>query len=298
MLSFVKLNQSDVKKPQCNFYILKLRSWIKMLGNDPLFFENPFANFKAVKTLAIDIPRACQQKKYRKSKSTPSKEHVQGSIEMIIEIMDTYDIETGKMFDSIPEIDASDCFVFCSLALDYSEEEEADESTFSLAEQFFEKGKFLMKQFPEDGVNIRNEKLMKRAAEALKDIRNWLNYKHLCTGFKLTHSENGNGICKTMITSSLRVAKVEVLNEDPLVEIYEDFLSPKELDKFSGELSSYSFEPGLASNEDGTNDNVTFKVQKDIYNVDNKVVNDIQKIIDDLTGLLPDVEDYTQVTFK
>ena len=56
-------------------------------------------------------------------------------------------------------------------------------------------------------------------------------------------------------------------------------------------------ESGLASNDyDGTNEHVTFKVQKDIYNTDNKVVSDIQKIFDDLTGLYPDEEDYIQVT--
>ena len=48
-----------------------------------------------------------------------------------------------KMFKSIPDIDASDCFVFCALALDYSEDEEADKNTFSLDLNFFEKGKSL-----------------------------------------------------------------------------------------------------------------------------------------------------------
>ena len=109
--SFVRLNQIS-KKPQCNLLILRLQSWIQLLSDNPLFFENPFSNFKAVKTLALDIPRVCKHKS--KIKTGPYEEHVKDSIKMMIELIKTYSVKLDKVFESIPDIDASDCFDFCT----------------------------------------------------------------------------------------------------------------------------------------------------------------------------------------
>ena len=106
-----------------------------------------------------------------------------------------------------------------------------------------------------------------------------------------------NVICKMFLTPSLRFAKVEVLNENPLVEIYEDVLTQKEFNRFVAELANYTFQPGTVWHPEG-NVTVTFKMEKDVFNMDNKVVDDTQKIFDELTGLFPDENDYTQVHFN
>ena len=89
---------------------------------------------------------------------------------------------------------------------------------------------------------------------------------------------------------------MEVLNENPLVEIYDDFLSEKELDIFTMEVSKYPYETGQTVDDYGIDHDVDFKVQVDIDNVDNKIVDDFQTIID-ITGLATDKKDYIAVFF-
>ena len=283
------LNQEDHR---CKVLLTKLKKWIKILGGNPLFFENPLTNFKAVKVLALDIPIICKPKTRTK---TTYKKHVKDSLDMVIDLVSTYNMDSETVFASIPEIDSSDCFVLCKLALEDSEDEEVDENTLILAEKFFEKGKSLNLQFPDKAVGQRNKRLMDEAKENLDYVRNYFKYKSLCTEHKETYSMKNNGKCKTVLTPSWRVARVQVLNENPLVEVYEEFLSEQEVRWLSAELSQFSFEEGLASNDYGVNEKVTFKEQKDIYNSDNKVVDYIQKVFDDHTGLVPDPDDYIQV---
>ena len=275
---------------RCQVLLTKLKNWQNILSEKPLFFENPFANFKAVKTLALDIPRIC---KPNPKKKTTYKKHVKDSIAMVIDVVKTYNMERETVFASIPDIDSSDCFVFCKLALKF----DADENTLVLAEEFFEKGISLQQQFPEEVAGQRNRRLMGEAKEELIDQRNYIKFKRLCTEHKETYSIKNNGKCKAVLTPSWRVSKVQVLNENPLIEVYEEFLSEQEIGKFSKELSQFSFEAGTTANNFGISENVTFKEQKDIYNTENKVVDHFQKVFDDHTGLYPDSEDYIQVLF-
>ena len=84
---------------------------------------------------------------------------------MMIELIKTYSVKLDKVFESIPDIDASDCFDFCTLALDYSEDEHAENDTYLFALKFYEKGKSLLQK---EGVNKIIE--MSEAADKLKDI--------------------------------------------------------------------------------------------------------------------------------
>ena len=211
----------------CNSLILKVTKWIHILTNNPLFFENPLTNFQAVTTLAIDIPRVCH---VRHPRNAPRNVDVLNSIKMICDMISSYHLEMEQVFKYMPDIAASDCFVFCTIALDYVDKEVVNENTFNLAERFFEKGKSLMKKSSLKEVNQRNKKLMKKSAEKLKDAENKIKFKNLCTNSKITFPMNKKGICK-IIKTNLRLVKVEVLNENPPVELYKDFLSPKELKK-------------------------------------------------------------------
>ena len=121
------------------FFILTLNILISVLENNQLFFEDPFINYKATKTLVIDFPRACQIKK--KPRMQPKKKDVQNSIEMIIETVNLYNIDMNKAFEYIPNITASDCFALCTIALDLQEESDIKPETLAVVKSFFEKGK-------------------------------------------------------------------------------------------------------------------------------------------------------------
>ena len=69
---------------------------------------------KAWRTMDFDVPGACQIKK--KASRQPKKIYVQDSILMILEIVKIYKMEMKEAFTFIPNITASDCFVFCILA--------------------------------------------------------------------------------------------------------------------------------------------------------------------------------------
>ena len=215
---------------------------------------------------------------------------------MAIDIVNTYDVEIEKVFELIPDMDASDCFIFCSGALivDKKKARKVREATLVIASKFLEKGRSLMGIFSKQG----DEKLMNKADERLEDLEDNFKFRNLCSHSKIIYPLHGSGVCTTVMTPTFRIAKVEVLNTDPLVAIYDDFLSQNEFDTFTSELSKYPFEIGSVSDEYGDDENVTFKVQKDIDNTENKVVDEIQKIMDEIAELFPDEDDYTQVNFN
>ena len=202
---------------ECNYLVLTLKNWIPVLKNNPLFFEDPFVNFKAVKTIAIDIPRHCQMKK-KKPRPSPRKINVKNSIKMILEIISSYDVELKEVFLGIPNTTASDCFAFCILALDLEDEGIVNEATFTLAENFFEKGKSLLMQSTSHNCNKRNQKMMKKAEERIKDEENNRKFRNLCANSEVTFPMKNSGLCKMLVKNNLRIIKVDVLNKNALVE--------------------------------------------------------------------------------
>ena len=177
--NFVKLRDLGFPNKNCVSLIKEVKSWVAILTKDPIFFENPFANFKAVKTLSMDIPRACKSSRQSKLRTFPTKKDVQASINMILQIIDLYNIENQKVFYSIPNISASDCFVFCSIALDNEEEKSDKEKTFAVAKRFYEHAKSLMKMSDEEDYQ-RNKKIMRKTENELKDAENMIQFQSLC----------------------------------------------------------------------------------------------------------------------
>ena len=88
LISSREVEDQGGQNEECQTHILTLVDWISVLENNPLFFEDPFINYKATKTLVIDFPRACQIKK--KPGMQPKKKDVQNSIEMIIETVNLW----------------------------------------------------------------------------------------------------------------------------------------------------------------------------------------------------------------
>ena len=95
---------------------------------------------------------------------------------------------------------------------------------------------------------------------------------------------------------NFRLAKVEIINENPLVELYEDFLSLQELDILTREISRYSFQTAQTLDEYGDQNDVDFRVEVMIDDMDSKVVKDLHSKIEEVAVLSTNQEDdYVQV---
>ena len=155
-----------------------------------------------------------------------------------------------------------------------------------------------MKLLSQEVIKQRNEKLMKKAEKKLKDAMNSLEFKNLCKIQNVTFPMKSHGLCMFLVLPNLRTAKVEVINENPRVELYEDFLSDKELDMFTREVSKYPYIVGTTADDSGISSDCDFKVQKDIYYKENKIVDEFLAIMDYVTGLGTDEEDYIEVILR
>ena len=291
LASNIKVNNS-----RCQYFLMLLEKWISALEENPIFFENPFVNFKGVKTLMIDIPFACGKDRGRKkSKNVSRKEYVIKAIDLMADIMETYDKDVEEALDSIPDIDASDCFQFCIKSLEDFEEKRISKIRQSQAKSAFKKGLKLMKA-DEDSQFKRKFRIWREEVEELfYDLDNYSRFESLCKSESMIFPSNSKGFCRHYVLNSFRTVKVEVLNKEPRLEIYEDFLSEKELQKYKDELSSFEWEIGTIQTDFGVNENVTFKKQKVINNDENKFIDWFQKLTDQLTGLFPEDEDYIEV---
>ena len=93
-------------------------------------------------------------------------------------------------------------------------------------------------------------------------------FKNLCRTRRNTFPVENNGFCKLIHKPGFKRVNLEVLNEYPLVEVYEDFLSENEFEIFTAERLKYPID---------------------------EYVNGEQKIIDELLGLSQEAENYTEV---
>ena len=271
----------------CNYLLLILKDWTCMVRNNPLFFEDPFLNYKALKTMVIDIPGACQIK--NKAQRQPKKIDVQNSILMILEIVSFYKMDMEEAFAFIPNITASDCFVFCILALDIEQELVNNEETLVLVKSFLEKGKSLMNSTKEFN-SERNHNLMKRGNLSIMSKEQETEFRKLCSNSKMYSQIKNDAQCKTLLTYSWRKIKLEIVNKNPIVEVYHDFLSDQEILLLSNEVSKFPFQTAQTSNDD-----VDFRVEVMIDGIESQLVRDLHFLIDDVTGLSTDEEDYLQV---
>ena len=95
---------------------------------------------------------------------------------------------------------------------------------------------------------------------------------------------------------NFRLAKVEIINENPLVELYEDFLSLQELDILTRDISRYSFQTAQTLDKYGDQNDVDFRVEVMIDDMDSKVVKDLHSKIEEVAILSTNQEDdYVQV---
>ena len=95
---------------------------------------------------------------------------------------------------------------------------------------------------------------------------------------------------------NFRLAKVEIINENPLVELYEDFLSLQELDILTRDISRYSFQTAQTLDKYGDQNDVDFRVEVWIDDMDSKVVKDLHSKIEEVAILSTNQEEhYVQV---
>ena len=95
---------------------------------------------------------------------------------------------------------------------------------------------------------------------------------------------------------NFRLAKVELINENPLVELYEDFLSLQELDILTRDISRYSFQTAQTLDKYGDQNDVDFRVEVMIDDMDSIVVKDLHSKIEEVAILSTNQEDdYVQV---
>ena len=95
---------------------------------------------------------------------------------------------------------------------------------------------------------------------------------------------------------NFRLAKVEIINENPLVELYEDFLSLQELDILTRDISRYSFQTAQTLDKYGDRNDVDFRVEVMIDDMDSKVVKDLHSKIEEVAILSTNQEEhYVQV---
>ena len=95
---------------------------------------------------------------------------------------------------------------------------------------------------------------------------------------------------------NFRLAKVEIINENPLVELYEDFLSLQELDILTRDISRYSFQTAQTLDKYGDQNDVDFRVEVMIDDMDSIVVKDLHSKIEEVAILSTNQEDdYVQV---
>ena len=137
--------------------------------------------------------------------------------------------------------------------------------------------------------------MMKRAKSSILNEEQENEFRKLCSGLRVSSLTTNAGQCKLILTKSFRKTKLEILNKNPKVEVYEDFLSEQEIILLSKEVSKFPFETAQTLDDDGEHTEVDFRVEVMIYDSESRMVKDLQYLIKDITGLSPDTEDYLQV---
>ena len=129
---------------------------------------------------------------------------------MILEIVSFYKMDMEEAFAFIPNITASDCFVFCILALDIEQELVNNEETLVLVKSFLEKGKSLMICNTELN-SIQNHNLKQRSQVSIKGEEQETAFRKLCSKSKMYSALKIDIQCKYILTNSWRQMKLEIL---------------------------------------------------------------------------------------